>query len=592
MFIGKKTKDFLAYSLDLLSYKKGITFLNIFCNAVIFSRMAAITLIIRQVLNILEHSQGSALRLAMPYLFAILAVVIIRVAAIMGCAALDTLRAYHYQNRVRVNVLRMLLRKADITGVAGRSGPIFEVLGNDIPISTFPVELLTEVTGFFIFTLIALSTMLAINWQLTLFIFIPLSAAIYGIQRLSERIKERRQANREAQDRASLFVADIIDASLAVKASGAEEPVLKHYELVNKNRRAAALKDTLLNAKISVLLGGAVHVGSAIMMFAAAHLMTGGSFGLGDFSLFIAYLGTLADCVNRIVELIAESRRAEVSYERIMGIACAESNRALNREAGVSLHGSVRRGSVESVLSNENCSHAEALEFFEARDLSFSYDDGEKQGSPAGALTDQGPAPEFRGFRNVSFKLGPGQLMAVSGEIGSGKSALLSVLAGLMPPDSGECLFNGKPLSSLNHAPIAGAPQRSGVFSGSLRENISLGLPLPDDEILKALSLAALDEFAASECLDLDPGSRGDKLSGGQRQRLALARLFARGAKLLIIDDCVSALDHVTRKRLLNQILSYLKRTGRSAIIATNEPEFINAADQVLPMKKAAGCGL
>jgi len=568
--MNKKTKDFLRYSLGLLRYKKGITLLDIFCNAIIFCRMAAITFIVRQVLNILESSPGTALKLAMPYLFAVLGVVAIRVAAIMSCAVLDTRRAYYYQNRVRVNVLRLLLKKAGIVSVAGRSGPIFEVLGNDIPISTFPAELLSEVSGYFIFTLIALSTLLAINWQLTIFIFIPLSAAIYGIQRLSERMKERRQANRNAQDEASSFITDIIDASLAVKAAGAEVSVLKRYGLVNKNRRSAALKDTLLNANVNVLLGGAVHVGSAIMMFAAARLMAGGSFGLGDFSLFIAYLGTLAECVNRITELAAESRRAEVSYERIMNTAGAENNMALNRDAGISLLRFAAEPQDRIAAGLDVCPAPGG--FFEARNLSFNYDGG------SGSKT--------RGFRNISFKIGPGQIMVISGGTGSGKSTLVSVLMGLMPQDSGECLFDGKPVDLINAGPgfTAGAPQRGGFFSGDLRENVRLGLPVSDDEILAALSLAALDEFARSEHLSMDLGGRGDRLSGGQRQRLALARAFVRGSRLFIIDDCISALDEDTRGRALDRILSFLRRTGRMAIIAANDPVFINAADQVIIM--------
>jgi len=259
--MNKKPKNFLYFSFDLLGYRKGITSLNIFCNAIIFCRMAAITFCVRQVLNIIESSQGMALSLAIPYLIGIFIAVFIRLLAIMGCATLDALRSCYYQNRVRMNVMNCLLKKDNINTVAGHSGPIFEVLCNDIPIATFPAELLTEVSGFFIFTLVALSMLLAINWQLTLFIFIPLSLAIYGIQRLSEAMKEKRHANRTAHDEASGFVADVTNAALAIKASGAGEPVLRRYEKVNKNRRAAILKDSLLNARISVLLNGAVHVG-------------------------------------------------------------------------------------------------------------------------------------------------------------------------------------------------------------------------------------------------------------------------------------------------------------------------------------------
>ena len=547
----------------MLRYKKLITFVNIFCNAIIFSHQAAVNLFVRQVLNTLEGTRGLALEMVAPYLAGILAVAVVRIAAIMGCATLDALRAYYYQNRIRTNILRLLLKKDDITRVAGHSGATFEVLDNDVPISTFPAELLTEVSGHFIYTLIALSMLLVINWQLTLFIFLPLSAAIYGIQRLSERMKERRQENRVAHDEVSSFISDVSNTVLAIKAAGAETSVLNHNDSVNKNRRSAVLKDTLLNAKINVLLYGVVYVGSAIIMFVASRLMTSGTFGIGDFSLFIANLGTLADCVNRIVELAAESRRAEVSYERILNVVGDDNADMLNADAGLTLRPDMQK-------KQEAYDH-QPLHSFEARNLSYDYGDG-------------------HGFNNVSFRVNPGELVVVAGSVGSGKSTLLSVLMGLFPSDSGEMLLDGMPVLPGERTPIkiAGAPQRSGFFSKDLKENLCLGFPASQEEMMSALSIAALAELITgnSNGFGSDVGSRGGKLSGGQLQRLAMSRMLVRGAQLNVIDDCVSALDEDTKRKVLIQFSEYLKETSRSLIIATNEKPFLEAANQILFMEQ------
>jgi ATP-binding cassette subfamily B protein len=575
MRLNDKTKDFLIFSFDILRHRKGITALNIFCNAVIFSYSAATAYCVRQILNAIENAQGLSFHISIPYLAGILAgAPLVRIAAIMGCSCLDALRAYHYQNRIRVNVLRLLLNKDDVTGVAGKSASLYEVLNHDIPISTFPAELLTEVSGYFIYTLIALTMLLSINWQLTLFIFIPLSVAIFGVQRFSRRMKEKRQANRTAQDLASGFAGDVINTVLAIKASGAEGPVLNRYDRVNQNRRTAVLFDVKFNAKTGVLLNTAVHLGTAVMMFAAARLMTGGKFGIGDFSLFAAHLGTLADCVNRIVELIAESKRAEVSYERILSIAGDNNERALNSGPGVTL---------KHVLSSDKNQGDHApkppqsidvpspdVPLLEVKNLSFDYGDG-------------------NGFSDVSFKLMPGKLAVVSGELGSGKSTLLSVLMGLMPPDKGVVLIDGKPVGRGINRPVsvAGAPQRSGFFSVGIKENLCLGFPATENEMAQALTAAALGEMAAdlSKGVERDLGSRGDRLSGGQQQRLALARMFIRRARLNVIDDCVSALDKDMCSELLGQLREFLRQTSGSAVIATNEPSFLEAADLVLFME-------
>ena len=566
---NEQAKQFFAFSLDILKHKKGITVLNITCNAVIFSYQAAVTFCIRQILNIIESAQGFSFGAVIPY-FMYIAVFLslARIAAIMGCACLDTLRGYYYRNRIGINIQRLLLRKDNIAAVAGKSGAVFEVLDHDIPVSTFPAELLTEVTGHCVYTLIALSMLLLVDWQLTLFIFIPLSAAIFIIDRLSGRMKENRKNSRIAHDEASSFTGDIANTALAIKALGAEEAVLDNYDRINAKRRSALLRDTALNAKINALLNVSVCLGTALIMFAAARLMTGGKFGLGDFSLFAAHLGTLADCVNRIVELVAESRKAEVSYERMLNLAGNGNAMALNAGPGVTLKMKHNSGEEKAEIPQKSLP---PFYTFEAKNLSFDYGDG-------------------KGFTDVSFTVKAGELAVIAGNLGSGKSTLLSVLMGLLPADSGEILINGKPVRANENGRllIAGAPQRSGFFSSGLRENLCLGFPATEDDMKKALSVAALGEVTSAmpKSLDLDLGSQGEKFSGGQRQRLALARVFLRNAAIGIVDDCISALDYDTRGELLAQIREHLRLTSGALIMATNESMFLEAANLVLYMEQ------
>lgn len=561
MRLNDITRAFLTFSRDLLGYKKMTTTVNIFCNAIIFSHQAAVTFCIREILNGLEKAPGQALQGAVPFLAGILIVSLIRVAAIMSCAVLDAKRAYYYQNRLRMNILKQLFERKNITTVSGQSGPIFEALDDDVPASTFPVELLTEVLGYFIYTMIALTMLLTINWQLTLFIFIPLSAAIFGVQRISERMKERRKQNRAAHDAASTFLSDVADAALAIKTAGASEAVLNQYDNVNTHRRTAVMRDTVFNERVSVLLNGAVCIGSAVMMFIAARLMTGGSFGIGDFSLFIAHLGTLADCTSRIVELIYEGKKAEVSYERIIDFVDYKNVASLSENADIEL----RHISNVTVLEKPS----EHFSSFAAKDLCYTYS-GED------------------GFKDVSFSVNPGKLIAVAGGMASGKSTLLSVLMGLMPQDSGDILWNGEPMNDISSRTpncIAGAPQRGGFFAADIQTNLCLGMD--NNNIEQALKIALLDEFysASDNGLSKNIGDRGDKLSGGQRQCLVLARTILRGAAVNIIDDCVSALDEKTRGEVLNQLKEYLSESGHSAIIATNSRLFLESADNIVFME-------
>ena len=552
---------FRTFCLDLLAYKKMTTAVNVLCNVAIFSHRAVVTFCVRQILNRLTGTPGQALHSAWPYFAAIAVVSLIRIAAIMCCAVLDTRRAYFYQGRLRMNVLRLLLRKRDVAAVSGQTGALFEVLDDDVPASVFPMELLTEVTGYFLYTLIALGMLLAINWRLTLFIVVPLSVALYGVQRLSERMKERRKRNREAHDAASVLISDVTGAALAIQTAGATQAVLARYEAVNAARRAAVVKDAVFNERVTLLLNGAVYIGTALMMLLAAQRMGQASFGVGDFSLFVAHLGTLADLISRLVELAREVKNAEVSYERIVAVVGEDNAGQLAQPAEIALHGR------QAVSAPEK--PPERFTSLEVKDLRFSYGGGE-------------------GFRDVSFAVRPGELVVVAGGMASGKSTLLSVLMGLMPPDGGEICWNGEPFEPYDRAGgrVAGAPQRGGFFAQDLRTNLCLDRQADDSRIAWALHVAALEELLTGDEAGLhkDIGDRGDRLSGGQRQRLSIARTLLRGAAVNIFDDCVSALDEATCRTVLRRLRATLRDTGCCAIIATNARAFLEASDAVLFM--------
>ncbi len=563
-----KSRAYLRYAMGVLREKPLLTLANIACNALIFSHAAAVAYLVRLILNTLETGvQGNALREIMGYLGLLIAVSLVRIIAIMGCAALDCLRSYYYRHRLRSNMLRLWREKDDVTQVTGQSGRLFELADDDVPACLFPPELLTEVTGFCIFTLIALGTLLSINWRVTLFIFLPLSAAIYGIQKLSEHMKEKRKANREAHDDVSTFIGDVTDSMLAIQTAGVEAAVLAQFGEKNRFRREAVLRDALFNTKVEAMLSVSVSLGVVIMMCICAGMLARGTFRIGDFAIFVGFIGSLASCVDRIVELFYEGKKAEVSYERIVASVGAENAPRLLDDAGITLRESVRE---EQVMRQRF-----PLKEFRVEDLSFSY--GEKGG-----------------FRDVSFSVAPGELVVVAGGVGSGKSTLLGVLSGAMRADGGQLLWNGEAIPDYRTfcvpPNVAFSPQRIRFFSTDIETNLCLGYPAEPKEMAHAAALAALQDTLAGmkNGLHTQIGNRGELLSGGQRQRLSLARMFVRDAELNIIDDCVSALDEQTQLQIRNRLLAHLRSTGHVAIIATNASVFLEAADRILYMQGGA----
>jgi ABC-type multidrug transport system fused ATPase/permease subunit len=160
-------------------------------------------------------------------------------------------------------------------------------------------------------------------------------------------------------------------------------------------------------------------------------------------------------------------------------------------------------------------------------------------------------------LHDVDFALAPGRTVAVVGPTGSGKSTVASLLVRLVDPRTGAVRSDGVDLRDLPAGAVAGRAalvfQHAFVFEDTVRDNVSLGLAIDDDEVWAALRLAQADGFVAELPAGLDTvvGERGATLSGGQRQRLALARALVRRPRLLVLDDATSAVDPEVERRIL-----------------------------------------
>ena len=206
----------------------------------------------------------------------------------------------------------------------------------------------------------------------------------------------------------------------------------------------------------------------------------------------------------------------------------------------------------------------------EFRDLSFTY------------ATAVAPA-----LSHVSFRVPAGRTVAVVGPTGSGKSTLLALVPRLIDPPAGTVLLDGVPVEQLSLVRLRRAtgyvPQDTFLFSDTIRENIGFGLGAPDESrITKAATdariLPEIQQFAAG--FDTLLGERGVNLSGGQRQRTAIARALAADPPLLLLDDCLSAVDARTESEILANLREVLK--GRTTLLVTHRIAAAKLADEIV----------
>ena len=195
-------------------------------------------------------------------------------------------------------------------------------------------------------------------------------------------------------------------------------------------------------------------------------------------------------------------------------------------------------------------------------------------------------------IENLSFKINANSSIALVGESGAGKSTIIKLIMGLIKYKSGKILIDEEELSDLNlntlYDNITYVSQEAPIFDGTLRENLIFDKKINDEQILKVLKLVCLDRFyeRLENGLDTELGEKGIRISGGERQRVALARLFFDDSKIIILDEATSAMDNITEKMIMKNIIGQLK--NKTLIIIAHRLETIKDVDTIYVLSNGA----
>ena len=210
---------------------------------------------------------------------------------------------------------------------------------------------------------------------------------------------------------------------------------------------------------------------------------------------------------------------------------------------------------------------------YEFKDLRFQYNDSSRDV-----------------LRGLNLKVKAGETIALVGESGAGKSTILNLVIGFIMPSEGELLVDGRNLKEINlrsyRRHIAVVPQETILFSGSVRDNITYGLPsVTEEELEEAIDAANLSDVIEGlpEGLNTLIGDHGNKMSGGQRQRIAIARAIIRNPRVILFDEATSALDSVSEAVILDALSNLIK--GRTTFIVAHRLSTIRKADRICVLK-------
>lgn len=465
--------------------------------------------------------------------------------------------------QLRRNLLGWLLEAPGSRVVPLAPGEAVSTFRDDVDDLLNYMENWVDMGGLVVFAVGSVTVMASINAGLTGLLLIPLTLTVLLTRALSPQIRLRRRAMREATDEVTSFIGEAFGGVQTIKLSAAEEPMLQRLRQLNRERHRAALSDTVLSEVLKGINRNMSIITIAIVLLGGARSLSDGVMSIGQLTIFLTYLPRLTDYLAFVGDIIAQHRRAGVSFDRIRGLAVDAPDTVLLDRSRVSLEGDVPEVALPDI-------GIEPLERLDVEGLNHWFPDGGE------------------GLDGVDFAVEQGSFTVVTGRIGSGKSTLVRALLGLVPAD-GRVYWNGQLVEDRasffvppRSAYTAQVPR---LFSESLADNIVLGQQGASERLSDAVRLAVLDPDLERMEMGIDTmvGARGVKLSGGQVQRSAAARMLATEAELLVFDDLSSALDLHTETELWSRLLA---RRQVTCLVVSHRRAALERADQILLMEQ------
>lgn len=492
-----------------------------------------------------------------------------RVIAIFGDVAVYFSFMYTLAALLRKNLFAHILKRPGANAVPGSPGEAISRFRGDVDeVANFMAESLI-LAGYGLFAVVAVAVMLRINTRITLIVFLPLVIVIVAANVSMKNIEKYRQANRKATGSVTGFIGEMFGATQAVKVATAEKHMIKRFRALNETRKKAGLQDRLFNALLNSVFGNAINLGTgAILLLAGQEMQASAdgtpSFTVGDFALFVYYLGFVTEFTGLIGMRYAWFKQVGVALERLVKLLQGAPAETIVEHSPVYM-----RSRLPDVPFTPK-TDAHRLGQLRVTGLTCKYPDSK------------------RGIEDVSLHLERGSFTVITGRIGSGKTTLLRALLGLLPKDAGEIRWNEQvvedPANFFVPPRSAYTAQVPMLFSESLKDNILMGLPEERVKLQTAIHLAVMEHDLGELELGLDTmlGAKGVKLSGGQRQRTAAARMFVREPELLIFDDLSSALDVETERLLWERVFAQPELT---CLVVSHRRAALRRADHIILLK-------
>ena len=399
---------------------------------------------------------------------------------------------------------------------------------------------------------VAITKMISIDAKLTMYTLLPLPILSVAIYLLSKIINQRSTIVQQYLSKLTTFSQEIFSGINVVKAYGIEKQTSNDFSalaITSKDKNISLYKAQALFFPLMILLIGISNI--LVIYVGGMQYINGEIENIGIIAEFIIYVNMLTWPVAVVGWVTSIVQQAEVSQGRINEF-------------------------LEEVPSIQNLQETESniqgdIEF---KNVDFTYED-----------------TNITALKNVNFTIKQGSTLAILGKTGSGKSTIASLIARLYDVEKGEILVDNKPLKNIHlkslRDSIGFVPQDAFLFSDTIKNNIKIGDEnASDTEIINAAKSAYIhhniEKF--SNQYETLVGERGVTLSGGQKQRVSIARALISNPKILIFDDCLSAVDTETEEVILNNLKKASK--GKTSIIISHRTSSVKNADKIIVLNE------
>lgn len=347
-------------------------------------------------------------------------------------------------------------------------------------------------------------------------------------------------------DKLNASIREILSGLRVIKAFNKQDYFKKRFDKVNTENKKLNIFLNKVLYLVEPMMSLIINIATIVIVYVSCDYLSLGTLEIGSMMAFIQYMSTVLLSFMMLLVIILNIPRVVVSFKRI--------NEILSVEPSISNTGRIKLNSLESI---------------EFKNVFFRYDKAHEDI-----------------LKNISFRIEKGENVGIIGSSGSGKTTIVNLLLRHIDATSGEILINGIDIKEYDIESLrnifAYTPQKTLLFKGSIRENLTFDKNLANNVLDNALDEAAIKDFIDnnSEGYEFKIEQAAANLSGGQKQRMSIARALLSGGECLLFDDSFSAVDYITDKRIRSSINK--NYSDKMVILVTQRVGTIKEADKII----------